>query len=166
MTHADLVTLLDFHYWARDRMLDAVGRLAPPQYVRDLRGSFGSVRDTAAHIYSADWVWFSRWRGHSPTSALDFADYPDVPTLARAWRELEQQVRAFVQDLGDSGADRVFEYKLLSGKPGKSAFWQMLQHVVNHGTYHRGQITTMLRQLGTEPPKSTDLITFHRERAG
>ena len=89
-----------------------------------------------------------------------------MPTLARAWRELEQQTRTLVQDLGDDGVGRVFEYKLLSGKPGKSAFWQMVQHVVNHGTYHRGQITTMLRQLGTEPPKSTDLITFHRERAG
>jgi uncharacterized damage-inducible protein DinB len=41
----------------------------------------------------------------------------------------------------------------------------MLQHVVNHGTYHRGQITTMLRQLGAEPPKSTDLIAFYRERS-
>ena len=40
----------------------------------------------------------------------------------------------------------------------------MLQHVVNHGTYHRGQITTMLRQQGVAPPKSTDLITFYRER--
>ena len=67
--------------------------------------------------------------------------------------------------MGDAGVTRVFEYKLLNGQPGKSSFWQMLQHVVNHGSYHRGQVTTMLRQLGAAPAKSTDLITFYRERA-
>jgi uncharacterized damage-inducible protein DinB len=41
----------------------------------------------------------------------------------------------------------------------------MLQHVVNHGSYHRGQVTTLLRQLGAPAPKSVDLIAFYRERA-
>ncbi|PYR77272.1 MAG: hypothetical protein DMF86_09685 [Acidobacteria bacterium] len=54
----------------------------------------------------------------------------------------------------DAGVARTFEYTLLNGQAGASPFWQMLQHVVNHGSYHRGQITTMLRQLGAAPPKS------------
>jgi uncharacterized damage-inducible protein DinB len=57
------------------------------------------------------------------------------------------------------------EYRLFSGATGVSPFWQLLQHVVNHASYHRGQVTTMLRQLGAPPAKSTDLITFYRERA-
>ena len=54
MTHADLRTLLDFHYWARDRMLDAIEPLTPEQWTRDLGSSFRSVRDTVAHIYAAE----------------------------------------------------------------------------------------------------------------
>lgn len=50
------------------------------------------------------------------------------------------------------------------GRTLRSAFWEMLQHAVNHGTYHRGQVTTMLRQLGAAPARSVDLIVFHRER--
>jgi uncharacterized damage-inducible protein DinB len=64
-----------------------------------------------------------------------------------------------------SDVDRVIEYRLMSGQPGASPLWQMLQHLINHGSYHRGQVTTMLRQLGAAPPKSMDLITFYREQA-
>ncbi len=78
---------------------------------------------------------------------------------------LEGHARSFVESVGDPGLARVIEFKLLSGQPGKAAFSQMVQHVVNHGTYHRGQVTTMLRQLGVAPAKSLDLITFYRERA-
>ena len=63
-----------------------------------------------------------------------------------------------------SGVTRVIDYKLLNGTPGSSALWQMLQHVVNHGSYHRGQVTTMIRQLGGTPAKSLDMIAFYRER--
>ena len=60
------------------------------------------------------------------------------------------------------GLNHVFHYTNLGGKPTKSVFWQSVQHVVNHASYHRGQVTTMLRQLGAQPPDSQDLITFYR----
>jgi uncharacterized damage-inducible protein DinB len=164
VTLQDLKYLVEFHYWARDRMLDALEPLSAEQFTRDLGSSFRSIRETAAHLYFAEWAWHSRWHGTSPRSWPDPAMFPDVAALRQTWRELETGVRAFVDNLGEQGIDRVFEYTLLSGKPGKSEFWQMLQHVVNHGTYHRGQVTTMLRQLGAAPPASTDLVTFYRER--
>lgn len=164
MTLDDLRTLLDYHYWARDRMLDAVEPLTQEQLTRDLDSSFRSVRDTIAHMYAAERAWYSRWQGESPAGPLPLDQLPDVAAIRRAWAEQEARVRSFVETLGEDGISRVFEYRLLSGQPGASAFWQMLQHVVNHATYHRGQVTTMLRQLGAAPPKSTDLITFYRER--
>jgi uncharacterized damage-inducible protein DinB len=165
MTLNDLRTLLDFHYWARDRLLEAVERLPPEAFTRNLGSSFGSVRDTLAHLYSAEWAWHSRWHGVSPTAMIPFERFPDVATLRGAWAELEGKVRAFLETVGEEGLNRVFEYRLLSGQPGASPFWQMLQHIVNHGSYHRGQVTTLLRQLGATPAKSMDLITFYRERA-
>jgi uncharacterized damage-inducible protein DinB len=74
-------------------------------------------------------------------------------------------MRAFLEVLGEAGIDRVFQFPLFSGLSGAQPFWQMLQHVVNHASYHRGQVTTMLRQLGVQPPKSLDMVAFYREMA-
>ena len=73
-------------------------------------------------------------------------------------------MRTFLESLGEEGIHRAMAYKLLSGQPASSPFWQMLQHLVNHGSYHRGQVTTMLRQMGAQPPKSLDMIAFYREQ--
>jgi uncharacterized damage-inducible protein DinB len=160
----DVSLLVDYHYWARDRMLEAVDRLTAEQYTRDLGNSFRSVHDTLVHLYSAEWVWYTRWQGHSPTALLSAETFPDLAALRAAWGDMEGKVRAFVGGLGEDGLARVIEYKLINGTAGSAVFWQMLQHVVNHGSYHRGQVTTMLRQLGVAPPKSMDLIAFYRER--
>jgi len=166
MNLTELRTLLDYHYWARDRMLDAVQALTPEQYTRDMGSSFRSIRDTVVHIYFAEWAWHSRWTGTSPTAALPAEQFPDVQTVRTAWLEHEGKMRALLNQLGEAGITREIEYKLLSGKPGKSVFWHMLQHVVNHASYHRGQVTTLLRQEGASPPKAMDLIAFYREHGG
>lgn len=160
----DLRTLLDYHYWARDRLLDALEPLTEEQYTRHLGGSFPSIRATMVHIYSAEWAWYMRWRGTSPTGLRTEEEWPDLASLRHAWVEHEAKMRALLAELGASGIDRVVEYRLLSGQPGASPFRQMLPHVVNHASYHRGQVTTLLRQMGAQPPKSMDLITFYRTR--
>jgi len=83
--------------------------------------------------------------------------------VAAAWRELETEVRALDAELARDGREQIIDYQLINGQPGRSVYWQMLQHVVNHASYHRGQITTMLRQLGAAPPKGMDMIAFYRE---
>lgn len=164
MTFEDLETLLDFHYWARDRILAAAEALTAEQYTRDMGGSFRSVRDTLVHLYSSEWAWYERWQGVSPTAMLSPEGFPDVFSLRRAWVAHEARMRAYLKALGPEGLGRVFEYKNLTGQPGRSPFWQMLQHIANHGSYHRGQVTTMLRQMGATPGNSMDLIRFYRER--
>ena len=164
MTRAELTLLLDYHYWTRDRVLAAVARLTPDQYTREIVSSFRSVRDTLVHTYSADWIWYQRWHGQSPTAPIPFDRFPDVESLRDAWVELEHEVRAHVASRDEAGLSAVIEYRLLNGTPGATPFWQMLQHVVNHGSYHRGQVTTLLRQLGAAPPEPLDLIAFYRQR--
>jgi uncharacterized damage-inducible protein DinB len=165
MTLQELETLLDYHYWARDRLLDAASALSPEQFTRDLGSSFKSVRDTLAHIYAAEWAWCARWNGTSPIALLPADQFPDVATLRTKWAGLEQDVRAVLDRLGDEGTNRIIEYTMINGEPRRSVFWHMAQHVVNHASYHRGQVTTMLRQLGAKPPQSMDLITFYRLKA-
>ncbi len=159
----DLKTMLDYHYWARDRLLDALEPLTPQQYTRDMGSSFKSIRDTVVHTYSAEWAWHSRWLGVSPTALITGDRFADVAAIRTAWKELEAQVRGYVSGLGPADIRKSIDYKLLSGAPGSSPVWQMVQHVVNHASYHRGQVTTMLRQLGATPPKGMDMIGYFRE---
>jgi uncharacterized damage-inducible protein DinB len=164
MTPDGLSTLLDYHYWARDRLLDAIEPLGRAEFTRDLGSSFCSVRDTLSHLHGAEWVWLSRLQGSSPTALLPHERIPDLATARAAWAESESGFRAFVGGLDADALDRLLEYRLLNGSPGTSRVWHIVQHVVNHATYHRGQVTTMLRQLGVAAPKSQDLIAFYRER--
>ena len=164
MTPDYLRQLLDFHYWARDRVLLAAGPLNSEQYARPMGNSFSSVRETLNHVYLAEWIWYSRWNGVSPSAFPDFA-LEDVGALKEHWLGTERKVRAYIDEAGEAGLNRVIPYRLLSGKESASPLWQMVVHVVNHATYHRGQVTTLLRQLGAAPPPSTDMITYFRETA-
>jgi uncharacterized damage-inducible protein DinB len=163
MNLQDLQTLLDYNYWARDRMYEAFAPLTAEQATRDLGGSFGSIHDTVTHLLSAELVWYGRWHGESP-ALLTGAAFPDLAAIRQAWIAHESKMRAFVADLGDAGVERTFEFKMFSGQQTEAPFWQMLQHVVNHGSYHRGQITNKLRQLGAQPAKSLDMIAFYRSQ--
>jgi uncharacterized damage-inducible protein DinB len=159
-----LRTLVDYHYWARDRLLAAVESLTVEQFVQNMGNSFSSVRDTLVHLLSAETIWLKRWHGQTPQGMLPPDSFPDLASIRVAWTKHESQMRAFMQGLDTDGVNRVIEYRSLAGEPFASVFSHMLQHVVNHASYHRGQVTTMLRQLGVPPPKTMDLINFYRER--
>ena len=164
MNLQELRTLLDYHYWARDRMLAALGPVTAEQYARQLGSSFTSLQETLGHVYSAEWAWHQRWIGSSPTAQLPKETFPDLAAVRALWQKTENDVRGFLEELGETGIERTFDYTTLGGDARSTVFWHMLQHVVNHASYHRGQITTMLRQLGHAPPESTDLIRFYWTR--
>jgi uncharacterized damage-inducible protein DinB len=164
MTFEELNLMVDYNYWARDRLMDAVEALTPEQFTREIVNSFGSVRDTIAHICDAESIWQSRWRGEHPRGFQQPDRMPDVASARTEWAELERGMREALEKLGPEGVERTMEYKDMRGAARSDVFWQMMLHVVNHGSYHRGQVTTMLRQLGAQPPKYMDLIVYCRER--
>ncbi len=144
-------------------MLDAVAVLPQADFTRPLGGSFASIRDTVVHLYLAEWLWMERWKGVSPTSAPDTESFSDVAALRAAWDRLEIEVRDYVASLaGDRVHERV-DYRNLAGKEVQSSRWSMLQHVVNHASYHRGQVTTLVRQVGGTV-MGQDLIAYYREK--
>ncbi len=163
MTPEEVRTLYAYNSWANGRVLHASAALSPEQFTRNLGSSFPSVRDTLAHIMLAEWLWLERWMGRSP--GFPASDFADLAAIRARWQKIDSDLGNFVRTLAVADLDRVVEYKNTKGTAFSNPMWQMLQHVVNHGTYHRGQITTMLRQLGAAP-SATDLIAFYRERAG
>lgn len=164
MTPEEMCTLYDYNAWANRRALDAAGALTKEQFVKPMGSSFGSVRDTLAHICGAEWIWLERFQGRSPSALPDAGAFEDVASLREKWSEQEARLLAFVGKLTQEDLNRVMEYKTLKFGVYRNPLWQSMQHVVNHGTYHRGQVTTLLRQLGAEPIL-TDLMHFYRERA-
>ncbi len=163
MNLEDVRLLYDFNAWANHRTLESCGALTQEQLTRDLGSSFKSVRDTLAHIYGAEWIWLERWHGRVPSGLPNAADFPDLETLRRRFAEIDRNLVDYAASLTSDDLARNLTIKTSSGATFSQPLWQMLQHVANHGTYHRGQIATMLRQLGAKPT-GTDLIGFYRER--
>ena len=164
MTVEDFRLLYAYNSWANHRALDSCASLSAEQFTRDLGSSYRSVRDTLAHIYGAEWLWLERWHGRIPNALPTPADFPDLESLRRRWAKQEQDLNAYIDSLTPSELERVIKYKNTKGVPFEGPIWPMLQHAVNHSSYHRGQIATLLRQLGAMPV-ATDLIAFYRERA-
>ena len=163
MKPAEMRDLFAFNAWANHRVLTAVEALTAGQFTKPLGSSFGSVRDTLAHVCGVEWVWLERMEGRSPASIPKPEEYPDVATLRARWAAIEKHWLEYVSRLDQAELDEEVDYKTLSFGAARDPRWQMMQHVVNHGTYHRGQTITMLRQLGAQGT-STDLISFYRER--
>jgi uncharacterized damage-inducible protein DinB len=157
-------TLFQYNQWADRRMLDACTTLTNEQFTRDLGSSFRSVRDTVAHLYGAEWVWNERIAGRSPMSLPTGTVFPDLSSVRAKLEEIDSYYVDYVSKLTPQDLERVIHYKSFAGEEFSNPVWQTLHQLSNHASYHRGQITTLLRQLGAKPV-STDLIGFYRERA-
>ena len=165
MTPKEIAALYDYNDWANRRVLDSCTALTPEQFTQSLGSSFTSVRDTLAHIMGAEWVWLERFNGRSPAALPPGSEFADLASLRARWEVVGAELLDFVSEVTASELDRVLEYRNFKGKMFAYPFVAAMQHLVNHGTYHRGQIATMLRQLGATPV-STDLLRYYDFLAG
>jgi uncharacterized damage-inducible protein DinB len=162
MTLQEIQTLCDYNRWANHRISDVCRALTSEQFTRELGSSFTSVRDTMVHIMLAEWIWLERCHGTSPAKFQPGSDFPTLPAVLAHWESVD--LRGYAASLSGNDLERIVHFRKLDSTANTSVLWQILQHVVNHGSYHRGQITTMLRQLAAKAV-STDLMAFYRERA-
>jgi uncharacterized damage-inducible protein DinB len=145
--------LYDYHRWANRRLFDVTAALGEGLASRDAgkQFSFPTIKRMFGHLYGADWIWLSRWKGVSPTK-LPGAEFPTLASIRAPWDDLEREQRAFVEALGPADLARMVEYKNTEGKPFKLELGPLLQHVPNHATHHRSEIATMLTMLSGSPP--------------
>lgn len=142
---------LDYSWWASQRSLAALR----PVSEADLEKGMLS---TLVHIYQGDRIWLSRLQGSPRFTLGDPGEVWTLDTLQEAWTQTADGFLAWVDKTGDFEAN--LNYRNLAGKEYSVPRWQVILHVVNHATYHRGQITTMLRQLGYTPTP-TDLHLYY-----
>ena len=148
-----------FNRWAMERTFDAAAAVAPASIDRDTGSSYPSIRRTLVHIVASEWIWLSRWTGTSPAAMPEgWAGLP-LPGIRREWEAVDAERAEFLEALGEDDLDRLLVYENTAGEPRRHELWQLLRHVVNHSSYHRGQVVTMLRQAGAEGV-TTDMVRF------
>lgn len=159
-----LSRLFEYTRWANHRIVRAAATLTVDEFKRDLSSSHGGVRGTLVHMMWAELVWLERWKGLPTPRRFDESEFADVLALRERWNAVDQHRTAWFGELPEDGPAAIVHHKTTEGKPYAEPLWQLVQHMANHATYHRGQITTFLRQLGAKAV-NTDMVTWDREKA-
>jgi len=159
----DISELFAYNRWAHDRFLEVIEALDPEAVDRELQSSFPSIRATLAHAVGAERIWVARWEGGEGTLPDDWDDL-SVAALREELALVAARQDAYLATLTDGDLAREVHYHDRAGTPHVSSIRHMLVHVVNHATYHRGQLTTLLRQVGARPP-ATDFVRYTRRPA-
>lgn len=164
MTAQEARTHLRYSGWASRKVLDAALALSPEDRAKAMGVSHESVSKTLSHIYFADAIWYARIADPSyPVPAHDAL--PGLDFVVEEWPQLQAKWEAWADAASDEDLAKQVPFKSrFVGNAGLPA-WQIVTHVVNHATLHRGQIVAMLRQLGVQPP-STDIVFYYWEQAG
>ncbi len=154
--------LADFNKWANQRFTDALILLPEDSLHQKIISSFSSLFETVKHLNDAESAWWLRLA--EPTSIYDFKKKYDgnFASLAKELLEVSDRWKQYVHEATEEQLAANFHYVRL-GVSHQSSVQDMLIHLFNHGTYHRGQLVTMMRQLGVESIPSTDFIVFTRE---
>jgi uncharacterized damage-inducible protein DinB len=155
--------LFTYDEWANGRTFTALAELTKEEWAREVGGSFGSIRGTAAHLVGAEWVWLERWRGATPEHPPQWLTDPTVVQLREVLSKIEADRGAWLAPLSDADLGERREYRLLDGTRRSARLAIQLRHLVNHSTYHRGQLATLLRMVGKVPP-GTDLVLWDSGR--
>jgi uncharacterized damage-inducible protein DinB len=154
---------LEFTKWADDTTFAALSQASPDQVSQDRGSSFKSLLDTLNHVYLAEVVWLKRVQGQTETKLADLESPTDLGALGQAWPAVHKAWIDWSQSLSGEDWSKPLILRNSQGAEFMLPHWQLVLHLVNHGSYHRGQVATMLRQAGIKPP-GTDLITFYRTR--
>ncbi len=164
MTLQEIKTLHAYNSWATALLFEALASMPPDQYLRDLHTSHGSIHGTLTHIVGGQKIWLSRWTGAAESGMLSVADVPGLAELKAAWEEVGLNTAKFLGGMTDRKLQDTFTMTTSKGAQYTHTYSQAFQHMVNHSSFHRGQIVTLMRQLGARPP-DTGLIRFYRETA-
>ncbi len=160
----DIRSLYQYNSWANERMWAVVASVPEETYHRNSGSSHGGIHGTLVHTMGAEEIWIKRWLGEPAPSFAKPEDFPTFSALRSHWISVDRRLHTFVDSLtNDEDMRRIVHYTDLRGNPHAQPLGHLMLHLVNHSTYHRGQIVCLLRQANIKPA-GTDLVNFYRER--
>jgi len=158
-----LTQYASYNLWANQKILAEIGKLTPEQLNREIGSSFPSVLLTVSHMRDAESMWWQRVKlvEHPVRPSEHFSGMP--AELFAALLDQSKQWKEWVDSASEAQLQHVFAYHNPKKEYFKSPVYQTLLHVVNHATYHRGQLITMLWQLGVTIIPNTDFSAYARQ---
>lgn len=154
----EIQLLYAYNRWANMRLLAAAATLPDELLLQDLGGSYVSILTTLRHIAWGEWLWLARWRQGQP-AGLDPLQCAGLGELRSRWREIQSEQLEFISLIAPQDLECAIAYENPAGTVWTYTLRHMLQHLVNHSTYHRGQVAVLLRQVGAAPP-ATDFLVY------
>ncbi len=162
MTKDDVLLLYAYNHWANRRVLEAARQVTQEQFTASARLSHGSLRGMLVHTLGAEVIWRLRCQGNSPTTLLAEGDFPTLHDLRQRWQIEDRALDAFLDSLSDERLRSPVSYRTTKGVPYEMPLWQILAHLVNHGTQSRAEAGLALADYG-HSPGDLDLILFLRQ---
>lgn len=153
---------LRYNVWANGKIAEFITKADEKFFDTEVKSSFSSLRKTVYHVWDAEFIWLKRLHGESLSDWSSKQFTGSREEALRAWADCSKQFCDFIAAKDNAYYESVCHYKSVKGDPFSSSVEGIIMHVVNHGTFHRGQMVTILRQLGYTDLSSTDLITFLR----
>jgi len=163
LTAQTLQFLYDYHYWMTAKMLKACDTLTPEQWTKPMGHSWGSVHGVVVHMLAAELIWYARWQGETPTRLAQTTDYPTLAEVRPVWAAMEQKVRAFIAQCDETRLNADWSWTNTRGQHFSAPLGQVMLHVANHATHHRGELVGMLALLGVEHAED-DLLWYILEQ--
>ena len=160
---AQIRALYEYNEWANNHVLAAASGLSEEELSRDSGASFGSVQGNLVHTLGAQVLWLARWTGSEPVGMPELEKGQGLEAIREAYATSHETLRRFVESLGEGDIARVISYVDIRGNTQERPLWQVMLHVVNHGTHHRAETAMLLTSLG-KPPRQLDYVYFELER--
>ena len=151
-----------YNVWANNKMIDAINLLSHEQQHKEIESSFNSLYKTVFHVWGAEFNWWNRMQKGPQISRVEDVFNGSMKELCIAWNALDEQWLDLINDISEDSLNEKLNYRSMKGDPFSEEVYLIIQHLFNHNTYHRGQLVTMLRQVGSEKIPNGDFIAWVR----
>jgi uncharacterized damage-inducible protein DinB len=153
-----------YNIWANQKLLDLILALPEEKQKAEMPSSFKSLYTTILHMLDAESIWWQRMKLQERIVVPSENYKGNMKDVCTELLQQNHQWQEWVNSATDPALEHVFQYYNSKREYFKQPVFQMLLHVFNHGTYHRGQLVNMLRQLGIEKIPQTDFIVWSRKK--
>lgn len=164
MTKKYFQELAEFNLWANTTVCNWLEQINDEQWNREVISSFNSIQQTVLHVISAEKAWLERFKKNPNIVWLQNEFKGTKEEHIKLWKQTSANLKTFIDAFGENDLNTNLDFKRLNGEAFSMPYYQLFAHVVNHATYHRGQLVTMLRQVGFTKVGSTDLLGVYRNK--
>jgi uncharacterized damage-inducible protein DinB len=157
-----LVSFAKYEYWANEKLLQVVLELSEEQQQQEIKSSFPSIFKTCLHMWDASSIWWQRLQKQEHVLVPSLTFHPSMKDVVNGLLQQNEQWMEWVSSASETDLAYILPYKNMKGDFFEQAVSDIVLHLNNHGTYHRGQVVTMLRQVGVEKIPQTDYALYRR----